>query len=66
MHLEKLSPGTTMCPGRLARQCGVRLSNIREELISLYKAEKIQIMQGGKMVKADQLRGPFRVRLTPR
>ncbi len=62
-RLKTLPAGTTMCAGRLARDCGTVLSKIREDLLELALAGEIQISQKGKAVSPQGLKGPFRVSL---
>jgi hypothetical protein len=62
-RLKTLPAGTTMCPGRLARDCGTVLSQIRGNLLELALSGEIRISQKGKAVSPQGLRGPFRVSL---
>jgi hypothetical protein len=62
-RLKQLRAGTTMCPGRLARDCGTTLREARGEIFELAKAGKIALSQRGEEVAPDgELKGPFRVR----
>jgi len=62
-RLARLRAGTTMCPGRLARDCGTTLREARGEILALAAAGEIVLSQRGKNVAAnDELKGPFRVR----
>ena len=63
-RLETLSDGTTMCPGKLARDCGSTLAEARPELLALATSRKIVVSQRGKAVKPGEIKGPFRVRLS--
>ena len=63
-RLADLKPGTTMCPGKLSRDCDTTLSEAREDMMILARANKIALSQGGKMAKPELLKGPFRVRLS--
>jgi DNA-binding GntR family transcriptional regulator len=62
-RLKRLRPGTTMCPGRLARDCGTVLASIRAELKTLADENTIVITQSGTIVAPGNLKGPFRVHL---
>ena len=62
-RLKKLSAGTTMCPGALARESGTVLSKIQEDLLDLASAGEIRISQKGKVVNRRELKRPFRVSL---
>jgi hypothetical protein len=53
----------TMCPGRLARDCGSELKTARADLLLLAQAGKVVLSQGGEAVLSSTLKGPFRVRL---
>jgi hypothetical protein len=52
-----------MCPGKLSRDCGTTLAKARTDLLVLASVGKITLSQRGKTVSADNLKGPFRVRL---
>jgi hypothetical protein len=62
-HLKKLPAGTTMCPGKLARDCGTVLDAARSDLFDLASTGNIRLSQRGKTVNPQQLKGPFRVSL---
>ena len=62
-RLEKVRPGTTMCPGKLSRECGTTLRAARGEILALAKTGKIALSQQGKPVRGKEPKGPFRVRL---
>ena len=62
-RLEEVKEGATMCPGRLARDCGSTLAVARPDLVALARSRKIVVSQGGRQIGADGIRGPFRVRL---
>jgi hypothetical protein len=64
--LSKLPDGVTMCPGRLAGDCGTVLAAIRGDLIQLAIDDKIVITQRGQPVAAENLKGPFRVHIVRR
>ena len=61
-RLAELREGTTMCPGRLARDCGSNLRLIRPDLLALAEQGKITLSQRGDVVTASNFKGPFRVR----
>jgi hypothetical protein len=63
-RLGRLRPGTTMCPGRLARDCGTTLVAARGEIMALADQRKIALSQRGADVAPGEIRGPFRVRLS--
>ena len=58
-HLKKLPAGTTMCPGKLARDCGTVLDAARGDLLDLASAGKVRLSQHGKTVNPQELKGPF-------
>lgn len=62
-RLAGLKADATMCPGKLARDCGTTLAKARADLLALARQGKIRLSQGGKTVPVDTLKGPFRVRL---
>jgi hypothetical protein len=63
-RLARLRPGTTMCPGALARDCGATLAVIRPDLLELARAGRVLLTQRGEKVSGPEIRGPFRVRLS--
>jgi hypothetical protein len=64
-RLKRLRPGTTMCPGQLARACGTTLRAARADIMELAREGKIAVSQRGKEVQdGKEIRGPFRVRST--
>ncbi len=66
-RLKRLRAGTTMCPGRLARDCGTTLREARGEMMALAKAGEIAVSQRAKDIAPDrEVKGPFRVRLNER
>ena len=65
-QLAQLSPNTTMCPGKLARECGTVLSKFRSDLLAMAQAGKIRLTQHGKAASPKSLKGPFRVSLPRR
>jgi uncharacterized protein DUF3253 len=62
-RLKKLPAETTMCPGKLARDCGTVLDAARSYLLDLASAGKVRLSQRGKTVHPQELKGPFRVSL---
>jgi Protein of unknown function (DUF3253) len=62
-RLKKLPAGTTMCPGKLARDCGTVLDAARSDLLDLASAGQVRLSQRGKTINAQDLKGPFRVSL---
>jgi hypothetical protein len=60
-RLETLREGTTICPGRLARDCGSTLKTVRPHLMELAQMGKIVLSQKGRKVNPSSLQGPFRV-----
>jgi hypothetical protein len=63
-RLTELGKGKTMCPGRLARDCGSDLKSLRADLLALASSGKIVLSQGGKQVNGNALKGPCRLRLS--
>jgi hypothetical protein len=62
-RLQRLRHGTTMCPGRLARDCGTTLREARGEILALAKAGRITVSQRGRdLAPESEIKGPFRVR----
>ena len=60
-ELASLAPGTTMCPGKLARRLGHTQAALRPTLVELQKRGVIKISQGGKPKSLATVRGPYRV-----
>ncbi len=56
-----LRAGTTMCPGRLARDLGSTLAAVRPILRALAVEGKLSTWQKGRRADLGTLRGPFRV-----
>lgn len=65
-RLKILPAGTTICPGKLAWDCGTVLSRIRGHLLKLAAEGHVRLSQKGKEVSPQGLRGPFRVSLPTR
>jgi hypothetical protein len=62
-RLGEIKPGATMCPGRLARDCGTTLAALRPKLLALARSGKIVLSQRGRRISGAAIKGPFRVRL---
>jgi hypothetical protein len=62
-RLGTLSANATMCPGKLARDCGTTLAKARADILALASQGRIILSQRGERVGPDDLKGPFRVRL---
>ena len=62
-RLGTLRAGSTMCPGRLARDAGQVLASIRPLLAHLAHTGVVRITQRGAEVDLAVARGPFRVSL---
>ena len=60
-RIRGLRAGTTMCPGRLSRDLGGKLSDLRATYVSLANAGCLRISQRGRPANPNTLRGPFRV-----
>ncbi|WP_438480390.1 DUF3253 domain-containing protein [Oleiharenicola lentus] len=60
-ELAKLRPGTTLCAGKLSRNVGSTLRELRPTLDTLARAGKITFTQKGHRVIPGNFRGPFRV-----
>ena len=56
-----LREGTTICPGRLARDLGFRLADLRATYVELANAGHLCISQRGRPVDPNTLKGPFRL-----
>ena len=56
-----LRAGTTMCPGRLSKDLGCKLADLRETYLTLARAGRLRISQKGRQADPNALRGPFRV-----
>ena len=52
---------TTMCPGRLSKDLGFKLAELRSTYVTLAKAGRLCIHQQGHPANPDTMRGPFRV-----
>jgi DNA-binding transcriptional ArsR family regulator len=59
--LDTLQAGTTMCPGKLARQLGVTQATLRPTLVALAEEGAVVITQRGEPADLRTLRGPYRV-----
>ena len=60
-QLRNLRAGTTMCPGRLAVNLGLRLAQLRPTFLTMARDGRICILQKGRAADPDGLKGPFRV-----
>ena len=60
-ELAKLKPGTTQCPGRLSRNVGSTLRELRPTLETMARDGEINFYQKGRRVTPGKFRGPFRV-----
>ena len=60
-RVRGLRAGTTMCPGRLSKDLGYKLADLRSKYVALAHAGRLCIRQGGRPANPDTLRGPFRV-----
>ena len=60
-RVRGLRAGTTMCPGRLSRDLGFKLADLRATYIALAHAGRLDIRQKGRRADLSTLRGPFRV-----
>lgn len=59
--LAKLGPGTTACPGEVARKLGTTQRELRPVLARLAEAGEISVSQRGAQADLRTLRGPYRV-----
>ena len=60
-RVRGLRAGTTMCPGRLSRDLGFKLAELRSTYVALANAGRLGIRQKGRAANPNTLRGPFRV-----
>ena len=60
-RVRGLRAGTTMCPGRLSRDLGYRLADLRATYVALADAGRLCLRQHGRPADPHTLRGPFRV-----
>jgi hypothetical protein len=60
-RLARLPPGATTCPGRVARDVGRRLAELRPLLAALAAEGRLAVYQRGRPAALAGLRGPFRV-----
>ncbi len=63
--LAGVRPGTTCCPGTLARQLGTTPAALRPVLARLAADGHVRITQRGHPRDLATLRGPYRVALAP-
>jgi DNA-binding GntR family transcriptional regulator len=62
-RLARLRPGSTACPGKLARGLGTTQRALRPVLTRLEAEGRIVVTQRGVVQPLEQLRGPYRVAL---
>ena len=60
-RVRRLRAGTTMCPGRLSKDLGFRLADLRDTYLALASVGRLGIRQKGRPADPKTLRGPFRV-----
>ena len=60
-RVRSLRPGTTMCPGRLSKDLGFKLADLRATYLALAEAGRLSIRQRGCSANLRDLRGPFRI-----
>ena len=60
-RVRRLRAGTTMCPGRLSKDLGFRLADLRDTYLALAGAGRLGLRQKGQPADPKTLRGPFRV-----
>lgn len=60
-RVRRLRPGTTMCPGRLSKDLGFKLADLRITYFALAVAGRVSIRQHGCPADLRDLRGPFRI-----
>ncbi|WCT13442.1 DUF3253 domain-containing protein [Mucilaginibacter jinjuensis] len=58
----------TTCPSEIAREMFPKdwrnhMGEIREAAIALHKTGKVLLMQKGKMIDPDEIKGPIRIRI---
>ena len=63
--LAGLRPGTSCCPGTLARRLGTTPATLRPILARLAAAGRVRITQQGRPRDLATLRGPYRVAAAP-
>ena len=61
-ELAKVKVGATQCPGKLSRNLGSTLRELRPTLEEMARAGEIKFYQKGKRVQPGKFRGPFRVK----
>lgn len=60
-ELATLRPGTTQCPGKLSRNLGSTLRDLRPTLEAMEAWGEIAFYQKGQRVHPGKFHGPFRV-----
>ena len=58
-ELAKIKPGTTQCPGRLSRNLGSTLRELRPTLEVMERRGEMAFYQNGRRVKSGLFRGRF-------
>lgn len=64
-ELAQLRPGTTICPGQLARRLGLDQAALRPHLLRLAERGQLSLRQKNRPVNPSTLRGPYRVGPAP-
>jgi len=59
--LGELRPGSSLCPGELARRLGETQASLRPLLATLAAEGRVRITQSGADADLASLRGPYRV-----
>ncbi len=62
-ELSTLRPGSTLCPGELARRLGTTQAELRPHLQTLADEGRVVVTQRGASADLRTLRGPYRVAL---
>jgi|GEM_PF-659609 len=60
-RVERLRPGTSICPGQLAREVGLSPRDLRKYLQVLEQKSRIVVKQRGAARRLAEVHGPFRV-----
>jgi len=60
-ELAKLAPGTTACPGDVARRLGRTQRKLRPVFAAMAEAGTLRITQRGEPADLARLRGPYRI-----
>lgn len=59
--MRGLRPGTTACPGALARRLGASPAEVREAAAALHARGVVAVTQRGVPADPRSLRGPYRL-----